>query len=499
MTHFTFNTESSLNQIESFPKKFMILVGFVIFADWLFYAQPIGISLALFIVALAAAVIFCNSHQNTFRAYVIHIVILLFALLPLIEDLGFLSVVFGVMGVAYFTQVVTTDFTPQLSQRLLALTWLLVSGPVRCFEDIAHAARAFSNQKRETSYANKLIIWIVPVVLVAIFTMLFALANPLIGDWLSYIDLWAFIRLVNFNRLIFWLLMLVAIWPFIFICIPLKPRENTSDDIDQSKDVPREYNFFGRASILRAVLLCNALFAIQTATDIIYLWIGVTLPDGVTYASYAHRGAYLLIVTALLAGGFVIAAMRPGSAAERSPTVRFLVYIWIAQNVLLVLSSALRLEAYVEVYSLTWWRTAAFVWMFLVAAGLIAIIARMALNRPNMWLVSTMLYASMATLYVCGLIDIPYLMAQYNVAHCCELTGKGTSLDVAYVIGLGPSAIPALDVYRRRIPLSDPQKYDRQQLVDELSRDKDNWRSWTFRLSRLRSYVDHQSGAPGDS
>jgi len=37
------------------------------------------------------------------------------------------------------------------------------------------------------------------------------------------------------------------------------------------------------------------LFAIQTVLDIQYLWRGAALPDGMSYATYAHRGAYPLI------------------------------------------------------------------------------------------------------------------------------------------------------------------------------------------------------------
>ena len=50
--------------------------------------------------------------------------------------------------------------------------------------------------------------------------------------------------------------------------------------------------------------------------DFVYLWGGKTLPDGMSYAEYAHRGAYPLIATALLAGAFVLVALRPGSETE---------------------------------------------------------------------------------------------------------------------------------------------------------------------------------------
>ena len=95
---------------------------------------------------------------------------------------------------------------------------------------------------------------------------------------------------------------------------------------------------------MRSLVLFNLLFAAQTVMDINYLWAGAALPEGMSYASYAHRGAYPLIVTALLAATFVIVAMRPGSNAERSPLMRALVFLWVGQNVLLVVSSILRLD-----------------------------------------------------------------------------------------------------------------------------------------------------------
>ena len=64
---------------------------------------------------------------------------------------------------------------------------------------------------------------------------------------------------------------------------------------------------------MRSLVLFNLLFAVQTVMDVHYLWRGAALPDGMTYATYAHRGAYPLIVTALLAAGFVLVAMRPAA------------------------------------------------------------------------------------------------------------------------------------------------------------------------------------------
>ena len=91
--------------------------------------------------------------------------------------------------------------------------------------------------------------------------------------------------------------------------------------------------------------------------------------------------------------------------------------LWVAQNIALVISSILRLDLYVGIYALTYWRIAAFVWMGLVAAGLALIIARIALGKSNEWLLSANLLTLSATLYACCYINFAALIANYNVDH----------------------------------------------------------------------------------
>ena len=147
-------------------------------------------------------------------------------------------------------------------------------------------------------------------------------------------------------------------------------------------------HLFGVQAMTRSLILFNVMFALQSGLDLTYLWGGASLPNGMTYAYYAHRGAYPLIATALLAAGFVLIAMRPGGPAEQSRLIRPLVLAWIGQNILLVISSIFRLDLYVAAYSLTHLRLAAFIWMGLVAAGLVLMLVQIKLRKPNSWLIS---------------------------------------------------------------------------------------------------------------
>jgi hypothetical protein len=181
-----------------------------------------------------------------------------------------------------------------------------------------------------------------------VFLLLFASANPLIEKCLSAANLAKLTSQLSAPRILFWLLALCLIWPFIY-----QRWHRTRASAAHPALAIGTGEFLSTATVLRSLILFNLLFAVQTVLDMVYLWGNVALPADITYASYAHRGAYPLILTALLAAGFVLVAMRPGGPSEQSNVIRPLVYLWVAQNVMLVISSILRLDLYVQIYLLT--------------------------------------------------------------------------------------------------------------------------------------------------
>jgi len=375
-----------------------------------------------------------------------------------------------------------------LGDRAAALCDLYLVGPFRFFRD---AIGAFNLPALRTGFA----VWFVPIALGAIFVFLLVSANPLLEKWISLLNPGNTATYISLGRVLFWAVALSIVWPF--IDVRWRGRREIPAHLTESEALaqatPSGWNdFFGVATILRSLILFNLLFAVQTVLDAAYLWGDATLPSDISYASYAHRGAYPLIVTALLAAGFVLVAMRPGGPAGQSKVIRPLVYLWVAQNVLLVLSSILRLDLYVQIYLLTWWRVAAFIWMVLVALGLVLIVARIALNRSNGWLIRANVIALAATLYICSLVNFAAIIADYNVSHSREAGGKGVWTDISYLLSLGPQALPAID---RAIALRglDPTLVSRHGcLVEQQRREVASWRSWGFRSWRLQRFLNTQ-------
>ena len=244
---------------------------------------------------------------------------------------------------------------------------------------------------------------------------------------------------------------------------------------------------FSLASVTLSLFAFNAIFAVQNGLDLAYLWSGAALPDGMTLAAYAHRGAYPLIATALLAALFVLLTLRPGSDMAASPLLRRLVYLWIAQNVLLVASTMLRTLDYVDAYSLTRLRIAALLWMALVALGLLLICFRIWRDRSSRWLINANCAAAAALLGVCAFVDLGAVAAGWNVRHTREVGGRGALLDLCYLNNLGASSLlPLIELESRPIGpvLRDRVAWSRLHQMARLEAQQADWRLWTFRGAR---------------
>jgi Domain of unknown function (DUF4173) len=461
-------------------------------ADWLFFRQRLGINVAIFLVAFAAAIMLLNLDRLRGREMIVAMVLVAAALLALVEELTLLSALAGLSAIALFAVIASGQSGGPVAARIGDAVWLLASAPFRLVGDLTVASRIIRHAPRLEGSAGWFIAWIVPLGLGALFLVLFSSANPVIGDFLARIDLGVLLSRGDPLRPVFWLLVLALIWPLLHARLSRRRASMTALLWSASPAAspiasPVALNdIFGTTAILRSLVLFNLLFAVQTCLDVVYLWSGATLPDGMTYASYAHRGAYPLIVAALLAGAFVLAAMRSDAETSRMPRIRMLVFLWIGQTVLLVISSIFRLNLYVHVYSLTYLRVAALIWMLLVAAGLLLIIARIALGKSNGWLIKCNAAVLAFTLYVCSLVNFAGLIAEFNVTHSWEMRREGEPIDVSYLCGLGVDALPAMmRLGEAQMPPSRlaPCRVALQNQQIERAFD---WRRWSYRNHRLQ-------------
>jgi hypothetical protein len=451
----------------------------VALADFLFFLQSAGATLGLFAFALLLVLAAVVPPPRRSRAALAAFAGAMLLAAILFEDASPLACLlfWAAASLAILLPRGTFDDGWRWTLRLLyqvVRSLLVLLGDWRRLR----ALRARARHGRP-GIARHLRVLVLPVLGTALFLSLFAAANPLIGNALAAIDLAALLAAISIPRFLFWVACALLLWPLLrprlLLLAPPSAREAAA--------IP---GMDGR-SVTLSLLAFNLLFALQNGLDLVFLWSGARLPKGVTLADYAHRGAYPLIATALLAGLFVLVALRPGSPLARSAAIRRLVYLWIGQNVLLVASTLLRTLDYVEAYSLTRLRIAALLWMALVALGLVLICWRIARGRSGAWLINANFAAALAMLASCSFVDLGAVAAAWNVGHAREAGGRGAALDLCYVDDLGASALlPMIALEGRRLApvFRERLAWKRNLVMDRLENAQADWHGWTFRNAR---------------
>ena len=410
-----------------------------------------------------------TASSKTLSAFVIFLI----AALPMLEASGPLSLVFLLAG----TLAALLRIEGIAARHVLNALGQLATGTAGwIIGDIVHLSRAMQDRLHLARLVASLGI---PVGITLVFALLFLAANPVLEQSADNV-IAALLRFeVDPLRIAFWAVVAVALWPLI------APRFTAM----KPARVPTVSapSWLTTDMLQTTLILLNALFALQTLLDLTYLWGGASLPDGMSYATYAHRGAYPLLSTTILSGALMLTATMFGPLTVN---IRRLLYLWVAQNLLLTVSAALRLNLYVEVYQLTYLRLSALIWMALVAVMFALILWRVLRDRSNLWIASCIAAATVLTLYGTSFVNYPAVIAHYNISHSFEATGQGGPLDIAYLCSLGPQlravarnypdiSIPCIIGYPTRSGTW-------QRAAPEHSA---NWREWGFRTWRLHRYL----------
>ena len=447
----------------------LLLVALIALADALLWGVAPGLSLAIFgFFLLLAALVLRDGHG--WGGLILGCILFL----PVIEQVQILSVMFWLAGLLMGGAWIAAGGWQGLRDTSLSAFRLLGLGPICAVVDLSHTLSRGPSPRKLTDRIGELMLgWTLPLGLGLVFASLLIEANPVVDAWLhSARD----IHLPDLSRMAFWAGMGLMIWPFLRLAFL---RQRLTPAAPASLIGPRRLPaILNPVAVRRSLFLFNALFAMQTGMDITYLWGGASLPEGMTYAQYAHRGAYPLLVTALLAGAFALIA-RPFADIDR--LLRIALMIWLGQTILLVGSSILRLDLYVDIYGLTRLRLAAFIWMAVVAIGLGLTCWQVLRYHSAAWLLKRCTMLGIATLYLCMFFSFDRAIAHTNLT-------TDVPTDRWYICHLGSAALPEI---RRHAPkLCDDFLHPPAPVITD-------WREWGFRDWRvLRSLAAvHASSA----
>ncbi len=275
--------------------------------------------------------------------------------------------------------------------------------------------------------------------MIVIFFLIYRSANPLFQKYTEKINL----NFISFAWCIFTFCGFFIIWGLIrhqrisFVDIwennqplTLNPHKTYSSS---------KWNEKTSATLLFFVL--NVMLLLINLLDINFLYLNQGMPEGINHADFVHNGVGMLILSIVMAISILLYFFRGGlNFEEKNQNLKRLVYFWIAQNVLMVISTMVRNNLYIQEYTLTYRRIGVYVWLFMAAIGLISTALKIMKARSNWYLFRVNALAAYLVLVVASCIDWDRFLTVYNIHHTKSLA----ALDKTYLLSLSESNIPDL-------------------------------------------------------
>ncbi len=443
----------------------LMLLALVALADAMVWQVVPGLSLAVLSLTVIGAACLMARNLPLKRAMLAGVAAI-FAVAPVIELVQPLSILLLFLGLSLSLCLIAGVTQVDLIRASFRYPIL---APIAVLRRLGSNLKAQNLQNLPQLDPRRFLLgWGLPIGFGGLFLVLLTGANPVLEqffDTLSRfhrpeIDLWRFVFWAFVGLLIYAALIASTLFAVLSARRP------------QKLSVRRE-GLINATSVTRSLVMFNALFAVQTGMDVLFLYGGTGLPEGMSYAQYAHRGAYPLLATALLAGLFAVLA-RPYTDAR--PVLRAALIAWLVQTLALVAASITRLEIYVDVYGLTRLRAAAAIWMAVVALGLGLVIWQVQRKHQTIWMLRRCVILGLSVLYVSAFVNFDRAIAWYNIT-------RDVQQDRTYICSLSEGVIGPIWKY-----YGSPRTYcaGAHYLPPAVFR-SDDWREWGFRNWRLRT------------
>jgi hypothetical protein len=370
---------------------------------------------------------------------------------------------------AVATATTTLALAGGRSMRAIATGYLM--GPVAALRALPWVARGLVRARRPAGGSPRVRIVAtvaVSAALLVVFGALFASADDAFADVLDSV-----IPTIDGGTVARWIFVLAVAVPLLAGAAYLRAAPPDLSKLDRTEG--RKVSRIEWAVPLGLLVL---LFAAFVAVQLTVLFGGnrhVRTTDGLTYADYARGGFWQLsFVTALtllvLAGA---ARWAPRTTTPDRVLLRSILGALAVLALVVVASALLRIHVYTDTYGLTRLRLLVACcegWFGLVLV--MVLVAGVWIRAP--WLPRAAIAAGVLALLGLAAANPDALIAGHNLR-------QSRTVDVDYLGGLSPDAVPAVDRYADGETKARLLTDLRRQLVDP-----DDWRQWNLGREQAR-------------
>ena len=427
----------------------LISLGLALIFNFLFFEKLIGISVFIFTLVLLSAVLGFGRYQGLLlkKSWWLVPLISFFALMPGIranEFLTFLNVcaTLGLLILLAHELVGAPAFLLKLRDYLTLIFIAPFRRLRRGLSTVSLLGQIHSKEKnRDVSIrVVKGVLMALPILL--IFGLLFSQADLAFSQFIG-----GFVNINISERTAQYLMLLgfafVAALSFLsYIFFPQQKQQynDQADTVIQPGKGVEVLVFLGLISIL---------FLVFIGFQITYLFGGETnvINAGFTYAEYARRGFWELLVVAILSLLLLISSEKYARAESKKDRLFIIpALILISEVVIVIVSAFKRLSMYIDAYGMTAQRFYVAGFIILLLALFILLAVKFVQSRREQFFAFGTLLSAITFLIVVNLINPDAFIARSNI----EQYNKTGKLDVYYVRTLSDDAVSSkIEMYKK--------------------------------------------------
>ncbi len=460
-------------------RKGLLLLLFTILFNYFFWREAVGVNLLLFTAAINALIFYSYPNIRGIRAaQLVAIGSLLGALATVIFN-SFLAQLGTVVSICLLNgYAMFPDAKSHISAFAASVSNLcggFLVGIGKHYEtDERFAPETGDEEVKPNKWKRYIKLGVIPVIIALAFYIIFSYANPVfaqIAERFNNLIFDFFERIFSgwtLERVAFTLLGVYLIAAVLFHWLPEFFPAAEADLSTKAKERDNERSFVGwlglngikDETLVGAItlVLVNLLFLTVNIIDINWIWFGFNYEQGMDLSSLVHVGTYWLIFSILLAMGVLMYFFRGNQNFNKdNHTLKALAYLWIVQNVVMIISVVLRNYHYIDNHGLTYKRIGVYTFLLMTFLGLITVYVKISRQRSNffLWRVNTWLAYGILVLFSFWNWDA--FIAQYNIKtgirqSLPEYTPKAgrnfkfndDKVDMDYLLALSDKALPAL-------------------------------------------------------
>lgn len=425
-------------------KNDVLLVLSVALYSWLFYHQSPGLNMLLFSVALIIMLLIRNKSLVKDTAWYVAasgsivsgVCVMLYGTwLSFAANLVSLSLL-SALSISRGSSVIMAGIYSVYSY-LSSIGFMIVDFIER---------RSQKNNPVGNKFWIKLVIGVGIFIVIIVFFILYRQSNPLFKDLTDKINLdfisWPWVRFTFLGFLVLYGFFYSRNFPGVY-----RWDINIPQNLNKEKSLENGNMLFGkkvnekgeRVSGVVLLALLNVMLLVVNVLDIIYLWVTKQLPEGMTLSDYLHQGTTTLIISIIFAILIILFYFRGYiNFSEKNKNIKWLAFMWLLQNVFVLISTGYRNLLYVSEYNLTYKRLGIYIWLTLTLIGLITTIYKLYGKKTNLYLIKANGWAFFIFFVLFACFNWDSVITKFNIQN-------SKSIDKNYLVELNsPTNLPDL-------------------------------------------------------